>query len=299
MNVLLLTISIVALILLIAAMIMLPSKAASSKIILSQDSDIDESMKKILRMFGGDILNNTPSGILKSNIQGEKMEKLFKDSGNPWKVTMQEFYLIRVIYAFIGVLAAVVVCGLLALMGYGPIFYVATLIFPVIGYIYPKSAYQSVANYRNTRFKVELPEAIDYLTMALSGGGYALSGAIEEAAKYISPGIIKDEFDIMVSDLNAGKTIEATLTAFADRAPTDGIRSFTRALINANRLSVSMIDILKIRARESRRDLENEIEQRVTKLPTRVSLVLSPTSSIAIMGVAMAPSVAALGQLLG
>ena len=90
--------------------------------------------------------------------------------------------------------------------------------------------------------------------------------------------------------------MEAALNDFEKRVPTEGIRAFVKALNNANKLSVSMIDILENRARASRAEREAEIEMRIQKLPTKVMAILMPASLISIMAVALAPAVALLAQ---
>lgn len=299
MSILGLTLCIMGLLSLIAIIIMLPNKTTTNtRMLISEDAKVDPTMQKIMKIFGGDILAATPKSVLESQVYNKKIEKLFRDSGNPWKITPQEFFLLKILFATGGILAGLAVIGVLYAMEYGKIFYLLALILPIVFYMIPTMTYKKEAEYRIKRFKIELPEAIDYLTMALSGGGYALSSAFEEATQYITPGIVRDEFEIIVKDLRAGKTMEAALTSFGERAPMDSIQTFTKALINANSLSVSMTEILKIRARESRRDLEAEIEERVAKLPAKTTLVLSPTSVFAVVLVGIAPSIASLSQLM-
>lgn len=299
MSVLGLTLCIMGLLALITIIVIMPNKTTSNnRMLISEDSTMDPTTQKLMKIFGGDILASTPKSVLERQVYSKKIEKLFRDSGNPWNITPQEFFLMKILYGVGGVLAAFAIMGVLYMMGYGKIFYIIAWIMPFIFYAIPNITYKKEADFRERRFKVELPEAIDYLTMALSGGGYALSSAFEEATQYISPGVVRDEFEIIVQDLRAGKTMEAALTSFGERAPMDSIQTFTKALINANSLSVSMTEILKIRARESRRDLEAEIEERVAKLPSKTTLILSPTSVIAVILIGVAPSLAAISQMM-
>lgn len=298
MSIILMTIYIVLLISLIALLILIPNKKSNSKIMISSSAEIDERVKKMMKIFGADILSATPKSMLSKQLYGKKIDKLFKESNNPWHVTKEEFYLLKVCYGIAGFLLALMIFGIMKFLEFETLIASCFFIIPIFAYMYPTLKYKSDAEYRIRRFKIELPEAVDYLTMALFGGGYVLSSAFEEVIDYLQDGIIKDEFKIIVNDLRAGKTIESALTDFADRAPVDSIKSFTMALINANRLSVSMTEILRIRAKESRRDLEAEIEQRLIKLPSKITMILTPTSCVALVLVSITPAVFALMQML-
>ena len=269
----------------------------SNKILLSQNNNLDPAMAKLLKMFGGDAVALFPQSTVSSQVKSTKIEKLFQESNNPWKITKQEFFILRVILFGIGCLISFVIFGALITNGNVFLGIILSPLAPLILYNYPVTYYKSEADSRNMKFKSQLPEAIDYLILSLSGGGYSLPIAFEQATEYLQEGIIKDEFIQIISDLRTGKTMEASLESFAERAPTEGIKAFTKALINANKLSVSMTDILRARADASRKELENEIEKRVVTLPTRVTMVLSPACAIAICLVAIAPSVHMLSTM--
>lgn len=296
MFILFLTIGIVAIVVLLFLMIFSPSKTGN--IVLSQGNNLDPTMSKLLKMFGGDIYALLSPNIIRSQTKSSSVKRIFLESGNPWKITFQEFFILRIILGVLGIIVSISLIAFMSAIKLGFLGIFVCPLFPYLFYNYPVNYYKDIANKRNLQFKAQLPEAIDYLIMALSGGGYALPTAFEEATKYIQNGIIKDEFMMIVNDLRAGKTMEASLNSFADRAPTEGIKSFTKALNNANKQSVSMVEILRARAYASRKDLETEIEKRVSTLPTRVTLILSPTSAISIGIVAIAPSLYTISTLL-
>ena len=59
-----------------------------------------------------------------------------------------------------------------------------------------------------------------------------------------------------------------------------------------------MIDILKARSIESRRDLENEIDQRIATLDSRVTMVFSPVTAVSLGIVVIAPTIWTLSKIL-
>lgn len=167
---------------------------------------------------------------------------------------------------------------------------VATLIFFLM-FIYVDNTHTAIADSREKEFLVELPEAIDYLVMAISGGGYTLSSAFAEVIHYMKPSVVKDEFILIVNDLKAGKTLAAALDSFAYRAPSESVNSFSKALSNANTLSVSTVDILRARSKASRLDLNNEINKKIIVLPNKVNMWLSPSALLSLMMVVGAPAI--------
>lgn len=296
LNNLFLAFAIVAIIVLLFVVVLTPMR--TSTVTLSQGNALDPSMAKLLRMFGGDISALLSPNFVKKQARSSNLRKVFKESGNPWKITYQEFILLRIILGIVGIIIAGIVVSLAISINMAIIGFVGAPVIPVLLYNYPVTVYKDVATTRNIQFKAQLPEAIDYLIMAISGGGYSLPAAFEEATKYIQKGIIRDEFITIVNDLKTGKTMEITLENFGERAPTEGVKAFTKALINANRQSVPMVEILRARAKASRKDLEMEIEKRVSTLPTRVTLILSPVSAVSIAMVALAPSVYTISTMM-
>lgn len=265
----------------------------------SMNSNIDPGLGKLLNLLGSDIDGLLPESFTRNKKRIKKIEKLFVEANNPWKITPHEFIILKVILGFLGGLIGSVVAGMFVYLEMHMIIVVFIVGFPAImGYITPSIYYSQLAAERVSQFKGQLPEAIDYLIMSLSGGGYSLSVAFEQTLQYLQEGVIKEEFSKIVDDLKTGKTMESALTAFADRAPTEGIKSFSRALINANKMSTDMTEILRSRAENSRRDLEKEIEKRVGTLESRITMVFSPASAISLGIIVIAPAVTSLMTML-
>lgn len=258
---------------------------------ISSDNNLDPNMKKLVKTFGPDILSLTNEKTQKKMARDEKLDLLMRRAGNPWNLTVAEFYLLKATLASLGLILGLV-AGLI--IGYLTNFIlgiVIAIIIPLAGWLYPTTTYEGIAKERDMAFKKGLPEAIDLLIMALSGGNFTLINGIREIIPHLPENPIKDEFVNIAQDVDAGMSVTQAMENFALRAPTDGIKAFVKALINANRLSVDMTTILQARARESRKELREEAEKRIAALPLKVMGVMSPSSAIAIMGIAIAPSV--------
>jgi type II secretion system F domain protein len=258
---------------------------------ISSDNKLDPSMKKLVRTFGPDVLGLTSKNTQVKMAKDEKLDLLMRRAGNPWNLTVAEFYLLKATLAALGLMLGLIVGFIIGYITNAILGVVIAIILPLIGWLYPTSTYENIANQRDMEFKKSLPEAIDLLIMAMSGGNFTLINGIREIIPHLPDSPIREEFIMIAQDVDAGMSVTQALENFALRAPTDGIKAFVKALINANRLSVDMTMILQARARESRKELRDEAEKRIAALPLKVMGVMSPGSAIAIMAIAIAPSI--------
>lgn len=285
-------------IILIAGIIFLVISPVKTKSRIVASNNLDPTINKLLKMFGGDFSFLIPDKAMAQRVKYTGLQRLFTMSDNPWKITYVEFVLLQFILGFVGLLAGIVGMALMTYIGATAVGIIVLIALPFAGFNYPTSAYKVAAKDREMKFKAQLPEAIDYLVMALSGGGYSLPVAFAEVIKYLQPSIIKDEFTTIVNDLDSGYPMETALQRFADRAPTEGIKAFAKSLNMANKLSVSTVEILQARATESRRDLENEIDRRIVQLESKMVICFSMPTALALGIEILAPAVATLSQAL-
>ena len=293
-----LTVSILALIGMFIILIKGTKQKPNSSKILGTNTNLDPSVEKLMKMFGGDITSLVGTERLIQQAKKTKTEELFRKSGNPWKLQIIEFIVLQYVLGCLGVFVGLLFGALLSFIGLSQLGFLLIILLPILGFRYPSSTYHSIAKNKENQYKGQLPEAIDYLILALSGGGYSLPTAFEKVLDFMPNNLIRKEFEQIVNELRSGVTMEQALLNFSDRAPTDGIKDFAKALNNANRLSVSMIDILKARSIESRRDLENEIDQRIATLDSRVTMVFSPVTAVSLGIVVIAPTIWTLSKIL-
>lgn len=293
-----LTVSILALIGMFIILIKGTKQKPNSSKILGTNTNLDPSVEKLMKMFGGDITSLVGTERLIQQTKKTKTEELFRKSGNPWKLQIIEFIVLQYVLGCLGVFVGLLFGALLSFIGLSQLGFLLIILLPILGFRYPSSTYHSIAKNKENQYKGQLPEAIDYLILALSGGGYSLPTAFEKVLDFMPNNLIRKEFEQIVNELRSGVTMEQALLNFSDRAPTDGIKAFAKALNNANRLSVSMIDILKARSIESRRDLENEIDQRIATLDSRVTMVFSPVTAVSLGIVVIAPTIWTLSKIL-
>lgn len=273
-------------------------KISTETFYVNKNSSIDPSLKKALNFFGGDISALLPEAAKKRKRRNHNLNRLFVTSGNPWNISVNEFFILQVFLGLGGlVLGAVCALVLSSMFSTLAIFGIVGGLC-ILGYMYPYIYYKSVSDDRIKAFKRELPEAIDYLEIAMSGGTFGLPIAIEKVIKYLPDGVMRKEFIRIVDSLNAGKSLTSALDEFAERAPTEGIKAFVNSLNNANRLNAPISEILKNRSEASRKELNAEIDKKIATLSTKILLVFGPMAYSSVLIVVLAPVISKLVGLL-
>mgnify|MGYP000712204694 CR=1 FL=1 len=112
------------------------------------------------------------------------------------------------------------------------------------------------------------------------------------------PDIFRGQHPEFVEEILAQFTLEDTLAFFEKLGVAFTERNGWLYPRSNQAKCIPELLILKARAFASRKELETEIEKRVTGLPVKVMLVLSPASAAAIIIIAISPSISAIMNML-
>jgi len=262
----------------------------------------EQSKNKLLKLVtyvGGELHSTLPASMLDRNSRPgyNRVQSLLTKSGNPWKLTPNEFVFFQYITGFLGAIISVVLWFVLATVITIPWF--IFIPFGVIfGFFIPRIKYSSYAKERDLEFKRSLPDALDLLIISLSGGN-TFNQALRESIPNMKPGVLKEEFRDISRSLDAGKGMSEALNDFANRAPNENITTFIRAVQEANELNVPMIEILQSRADASRQDFFAVIRSKTASLEHKMVIVLIPTLLPALVLVVGTPAVYSLISSFG
>lgn len=279
--------------------LLITPNVSSETFLLNSESTLDPKLQKALMFLGGDISSLVPNGVKQKKRRNRTLQRLLITSGNPWNVNANEFFIIQIFLGLAGLvlggIASVVLINSISPLAVGFI----TIGIAILGYMYPTIVYKQESTDRIKAFKHDLPESIDFLIIAMSGGTYGLASAISRVIKYQSDGVMKKEFERIIDSINSGRSLSSALDDFAERAPTEGIEAFVNSLNNANKLSAPVHEILRNRAESSRADLNAEIDKKIATLSTKVLLAFGPMAYISLLIVVLSPVATSLLQLLG
>jgi tight adherence protein C len=169
--------------------------------------------------------------------------ELLKHAGDYLGLTANEFYAL----SFLGFLG---MGGLgLALLNFGQMPPILFVVFGAIGAAMP---YFQVTGERDRRFKEVnrgLPPAIDLASLCM-GAGLDFPGSIKQIVDKTpnKEDSLVEEFSRVLQELDLGKTRRQALENFADRAPTEAVRDFVGAVVQAEEKGNPLGEVLRIQA---------------------------------------------------
>lgn len=163
------------------------------------------------------------------------------------------------------------------------------------GWVVPDTALRSRATRRKRQLARALPDVMDLLSVAVEAG-LGLDGAVQKVTEKF-PAPVSTEFRQYLKELRLGVSREEALRSLADRAELPELRSFAAAVIQADRLGVSLARVLRIQAEQLRFQRKQRAEEQAMKTPIKMLLPLVlfifPTLLTVLLGPALIQILAA------
>lgn len=265
------------------------------------DKQRSESMAlRALTVLSSEIYEALPSGrniASKQKRELPRIEDLLVRSGNPWGLKAEEFVFVRYITGLMGAAAGAAIWFATFVFGIWAPWWAIIPGAAIVGFVYPYIKYREQAAVRDLDFKRNLPEALDLIIISDSAGR-TFNQALRDTVPQLKESFLKDELEKVIRSVDSGRTMHDSLDDFASRAPSLGIVTFVRSLQEALDLNVSMKTTLRSRSDESRAELFSMIRERTAALPTKMTAVLTPTLSFALMIILLAPFITSLMAIL-
>lgn len=226
----------------------------------------------------------------KRRMPGEKEAKLevkLLQAGNPFGMTPVEFRLLQIalflifplIFGGYGILLKTNIAGyvLLALLGI-----VAGIYLPHI-YLKLKTKARSKQALR------ELPDILDLLTVSLEAGLGFDSAIGKVVAK--KEGVLSSEFHRCLEEIRLGKTRRESLRGIRDRLKVEEISILISSILQAEKLGIGMVQVLRIQSSEVRDQRKQRAEEEAMKAPIKMLfplvLFIFPSLFIVLLGPAV------------
>lgn len=118
-----------------------------------------------------------------------------------------------------------------------------------------------------------LPDAIDLLALCVNAGldfMLALKWVVEKSPK----SVVIDEFNVMLQEINIGKTRRDAIKGLAKRYELPDLSTFARTLIQADKMGTSVTDALNILSEDMRLSRYRRGEQIALKAPMKMLIPL-------------------------
>lgn len=159
----------------------------------------------------------------------------------------------------------------------------------LLSYLSPSLWLKFKGKARMVEITETLPDILDLLTISVEAGlGFdaALLKVVEKGK-----GILAAEFNRVLQEIKMGKPRRDSLRDLAKRNPTNDLKTWVAALVQADQLGISMGRVMRNQSKEIRTRRRQRIEEKAQKAPVKVMvplvLFIFPSVFIVVLGPAI------------
>lgn len=165
----------------------------------------------------------------------------------------------------------------------------------ILAYFVPDLLIRSNAEKRRSAIQMELPNTLDQMLISVQAGlGFEASMA-RTAANGAGP--LADELTRTLQDIQVGRSRKDAYLDMSSRIDVPDVRSFVRAIVQADTYGIAIAKVLKAQAQEMRTKRRQRAEEHAMKIPVKILFPLIfcifPTLFIILLGPAVISIIAA------
>ncbi|MCA4135131.1 type II secretion system F family protein [Arthrobacter sp. M4] len=213
------------------------------------------------------------------------LDQQLAGAGRPKEWPLGRVLMIKPLLALAGAIV-----GILIIIGDpAPLKVLIALAAVAFAYFAPDLIIRSTAQKRREAIRLELPNSLDQMLIAVQAG-LGFEAAMARAAQN-GRGPLADEFIRTLQDIQVGRTRKEAYLAMAERIDVPDVRSFIRAVVQADAYGIAIAKVLKAQAEEMRLKRKQRAEEHAMKIPVKILFPLIfcifPTLFIILMGPAV------------
>jgi tight adherence protein C len=163
------------------------------------------------------------------------------------------------------------------------------------GYFAPDLLIRTNAEKRRDKIRQELPNTLDQMLISVQAG-LGFEAAMARTAQN-GAGPLADEMTRTLQDMQVGRSRKEAYLAMSDRVDVPDLRSFIRAIVQADAYGIAIAKVLKVQAHEMRMKRRQRAEEHAMKIPVKILFPLIffifPTLFIILLGPAVMNIIAA------
>lgn len=163
------------------------------------------------------------------------------------------------------------------------------------GYFAPDLLVRTNAEKRRAKIRQELPNTLDQMLISVQAG-LGFEAAMARTAQNGS-GPLAEEMTRTLQDMQVGRSRKEAYLAMSDRVDVPDLRSFIRAIVQADAYGIAIAKVLKVQAHEMRLKRRQRAEEHAMKIPVKILFPLIffifPTLFIILLGPAVMNIIAA------
>jgi tight adherence protein C len=219
------------------------------------------------------------------------LDKQLAGAGRPKEWPLDRLLVIKPLLALGGFALGL----LLFLTEPSPQRFVITIAFVAFLYFAPDLFIRTKSEKRREAIRLELPNALDQMLISVQAG-LGFEAAMARSAQN-GTGPLANEFSRTLQDMQVGRARKDAYLALADRVDSPDLRSFIRAVVQADTYGIAIAKVLKAQAQELRTKRRQRAEEHAMKIPVKILFPLIfcifPTLFIILMGPAVMGIIAA------
>ncbi|MEZ2390748.1 type II secretion system F family protein [bacterium RCC_150] len=158
-----------------------------------------------------------------------------------------------------------------------------------LAYFVPDLLIRSNAQKRRAAIQLELPNSLDQMLISVQAG-LGFEAAMARAAEN-GRGPLADEFVRTLQDIQVGRSRKEAYLDMSERVDVPDVRSFIRAVVQADAYGIAIAKVLKAQAQEMRMKRRQRAEEHAMKIPVKILFPLIfcifPTLFIILIGPAV------------
>ena len=194
----------------------------------------------------------------------EWLDRKLAGAGRPKAWPLSRLLVIKPILAFVGFLLGF----LLFLKSPSPQLFLLTVAIAAVAYFLPDILLSNTAQKRRQAMQIALPNMLDQMLISVEAG-VGFEGAMDRAA-HNSSGPLADEFVRTLQDIQVGRPRREAYQDLALRAAFPELRSFVRAIVQADQYGIAIANVLRAQALEMRIKRRQRAEEHAMKIPVKI-----------------------------
>ncbi|MEA5453429.1 type II secretion system F family protein [Sinomonas sp. JGH33] len=213
------------------------------------------------------------------------LDKKLAGAGRPKSWPMEKVLVAKPIVAL-----CLIILGLLAFSrALSPQAVLGILAVGAAGYFLPDLLLNNTAQKRRKAMHLALPNMLDQMLISVEAG-VGFEGAMAKAAEN-SSGPLADEFVRTLQDIQVGRSRHEAYLDLAERCGFSELRSFIRAVVQADQYGIAIANVLRSQAKEMRLKRRQRAEEHAMKIPVKVLFPLVITILPAMFVIILGPPI--------
>jgi tight adherence protein C len=167
--------------------------------------------------------------------------------------------------------------------------FVFAMVLALSGFVIPGFLVGIKGRGRREAIRAQLPDALDLLAVSVEAG-LGFDGAVAKLTEHMD-GPLAEEFALTLGEMRIGESRHDALKKLAERSGAPEVASFSRAIIQADQLGISLGRLLRVQSTDARLKRQAAAEEKAMKSPIKMLfptvLFIFPAMFLVILGPAM------------